>query len=182
MNIKKSDSEGFGKKELKFVDSLDKVFRQINGALCPLLELIAVIMVGIAILGALIHVIPHYLEIFTGPFGTEELMHFLEGVLTIVIGIEFMQMLCNPSTENVIEIVTFLVARHMIVHQTSPIEDLFSTLSIALMVFMKWFIRYRKRRAELEDREFEARIRNMQLDADEKELDLEAQESEMKEV
>ncbi len=63
---------------------------------------------------------------------------YLDAVFNVVIGIEFMKMLCKPSSANIIEVLIFLIARHMIVTSTTPLEDLLSVLSIGVGIeFMK---------------------------------------------
>ncbi|MCR4746223.1 MAG: hypothetical protein K5894_13465, partial [Lachnospiraceae bacterium] len=58
--------------------------------------------------------------------------------------IEFFKMLCHPTSENVLETIIFLVARHMIINQTTPIEDFVSVIGIILLVVAKRFLRVSK--------------------------------------
>lgn len=62
---------------------------------------------------------------------------FLDAVFEIVISIEFLKMLCQPSADTVLEVLIFLVSRHMIIGETSPFEDLISIVSIALLFGIK---------------------------------------------
>lgn len=66
---------------------------------------------------------------------------FLDAVFEIVISIEFLKMLCQPSADTVLEVLIFLVSRHMIIGETSPFEDLTSIVSIALLFAIKKYIR-----------------------------------------
>ena len=59
----------------------------------------------------------------------------------LVIGIEFLGMLCRPSSENVIEVLIFLVARHMIVGDTTPYQDFVSVISVALLCVVRRYLR-----------------------------------------
>ena len=59
----------------------------------------------------------------------------------LVIGIEFLEMLCRPSSENVIEVLIFLVARHMIVGDTTPYQDFVSVISVALLCVVRRYLR-----------------------------------------
>ena len=66
---------------------------------------------------------------------------FLDAVFEIVISIEFLKMLCQPSADTVLEVLIFLVSRHMIIGETSAYEDLVSIISIALLFAIKKYIR-----------------------------------------
>lgn len=65
---------------------------------------------------------------------------YLGRVFTIVIGIEFLEMLCRPSLNNVMQVLIFLVARHMIVGNNTPYEDFVSVVSVALLFILYKFV------------------------------------------
>lgn len=71
---------------------------------------------------------------------TFALKEYLEKILNIVIGIEFVEMLCRPSSDNVMEVLIFLVARHMIVGDTTPFDDFVSVISIALLCILRKYL------------------------------------------
>ena len=66
---------------------------------------------------------------------------YLEQIFLLVIGIEFWVMLCRPNSENVIEILIFLVARHMIVGDTTPYEDFVSVVSVVILCIVRRYLR-----------------------------------------
>ena len=66
---------------------------------------------------------------------------YLEQIFLLVIGIEFLVMLCRPRSENVIEILIFLVARHMIVGDTTPYEDFVSVVSVVILCIVRRYLR-----------------------------------------
>ena len=66
---------------------------------------------------------------------------YMEEIFMLVIGIEFLVMLCRPNSENVIEVLLFLVARHMIVGDTTPYEDFVSVVSVALLCVVRRYLR-----------------------------------------
>ena len=72
---------------------------------------------------------------------------YLEQIFMLVIGVEFIEMLCRPNSENVIEVLIFLVARHMIVGETSPYHDFVSVISIALLCIVRRCLREDKERS-----------------------------------
>ncbi|MCM1386712.1 MAG: phosphate-starvation-inducible PsiE family protein [Bacillus sp. (in: Bacteria)] len=65
---------------------------------------------------------------------------YLEDIFVIVIGLEFLQMLCRPNSDNIMEVLIFLVARHMIVSETTPYEDFVSVISIILLCVLRRYL------------------------------------------
>lgn len=109
--------------------------------ICRILELVVAVFVLIGIITAIISLLKDDIRIF------EELMndmttfrHYLEKIFVLVIGIEFLEMLCHPNSDNVIQVLIFLVARHMIVGETSPFEDFVSVLSIAVLFVLRKYM------------------------------------------
>lgn len=112
---------------------------------CELIELIAAVLVSIGIILSIISLLKdftifqHLLE------DTAAFREYLERIFIIVIGIEFVGMLCRPSSDNVLEVLIFLVARHMIVGETSPYEDFVSVISIALLCLLRRYLRNKEK-------------------------------------
>lgn len=100
---------------------------------CDVLEIIIAICVGIALVVSTIVFLPKMVGSMTAGGSTEQFLVFLAQVFNLVVGIEFMKLLCKPSTDNVIEIVIFLVARHMIMASDSALDIFLSVLSIAIL-------------------------------------------------
>lgn len=75
---------------------------------------------------------------------------FLEEVFVIVIGIEFLQMLCRPNSDNVMEVLIFLVARHMILGDTTPFEDFISVVSVGLLCALRRYLHVTRKKEEAE--------------------------------
>lgn len=109
--------------------------------ICRMLELVVAVFVLVGILMAIISLLKDDIKIF------EELLsdisvfrHYLEKIFVLVIGIEFLEMLCHPNPDNVIQVLIFLVARHMIVGETTPYEDFVSVLSIAVLFILRKYM------------------------------------------
>lgn len=119
------------------LEKLRKVIQKI----CVLLDLAAALLVLIAILLSIISLVRDvsvFQKLLTDP---SEFKHYLEQIFMLVIGIEFLGMLCRPSSENVIEVLIFLVARHMIVGDTTPYQDFVSVISVALLCVVRRYLR-----------------------------------------
>lgn len=115
--------------------------RKIIQKICGLLDLIAACLVLIAILCSIFSLVRDasvFQRLLTDP---SEFKHYLEQIFMLVIGIEFLGMLCRPSSENVIEVLIFLVARHMIVGDTTPYQDFVSVISVALLCVVRRYLR-----------------------------------------
>ena len=86
------------------------------------------------------------LELLLKSGNTAESLIFLEDMFSLVVGIEFIKMLCRPSADNVIEVLIFLTARHMIVGGSSSLDIFLSVLSVALLYGVRYGLRLMKRR------------------------------------
>lgn len=104
------------------------------------LEIIAAAFMCVAVVIAFIKMIPVVQQFWNGKSLSSDFNHFIENMFTVVIGIEFLKMLCRPDADNVLETLIFLVARHMIVTDTTPVQDLVSTISILMLLVMKKII------------------------------------------
>lgn len=119
---------------------LDRIRRIIQKA-CVLLEVLIAILVMAAILLSMISIVRDVSVFQRLLTDTSEFKHYLEQIFMLVIGIEFLGMLCRPNSKNVIEVLIFLVARHMIVGDTSSYQDFVSVISIALLCVLRRFLR-----------------------------------------
>ena len=90
------------------------------------------------------HIITFYTLLKDVSGTLSSVLEYLDAIFNVVIGIEFMKMLCRPSSSNIIEVLTFLIARHMIVQETTPLEDLLSVLSIGILFFFRRFMQRTK--------------------------------------
>lgn len=112
--------------------------------LCYLLELIAAIFVFIGIAISFISLLPAIGEYWSVRADAAAFTEFLEKIMTVIIGVEFLKMLCRPNSDNIIETLIFVVARHMIINTTTPMEDLISTVSIVLLCIMRRYLKVAK--------------------------------------
>ncbi|MDE6912427.1 MAG: hypothetical protein K2P35_01855 [Lachnospiraceae bacterium] len=117
---------------------------------CRILELALAVLVMIGIVLALLSFFKDGV-IFIELLGNIDMFQqYLDRIFIIVIGIEFLQMLFRPSSDNVIEVIIFLVARHMIVGSTTPYEDFVSVLSIAVLCIVRQYLRGTKKGKDME--------------------------------
>lgn len=60
---------------------------------------------------------------------TEFFSTFLSQALSLVVGVEFVKMLCQHSAQTVVEVLMFATARQMVVEHLGPAETLLGVLS-----------------------------------------------------
>ncbi len=108
---------------------------------CKILELMVAVLVMIGILFALVSFFKDGIVFRELLEDIDTFQQYLDKIFMIVIGIEFLQMLFRPSSDNVIEVLVFLVARHMIVVDTTPYEDFVSVISIAVLCVVRQYLR-----------------------------------------
>jgi len=104
------------------------------------LELAAAALVIILII---CQVVGLAMEMFRDPAvlaDTKQFTHFLEICLNIVVGIEFLKMLCRHNMDAVIEVLLFTLARHLIITQHSMLEGLMCIVSIAILFVVRKFL------------------------------------------
>jgi hypothetical protein len=68
-------------------------------------------------------------------------LEFLDCIFAIVIGIEFVKMLCKPNAENVIEVLIFLISRHMIIQESTAVEDLLAVVSVCILFIVQRYLK-----------------------------------------
>ena len=133
---------------------MEKIKKGIH-RICEVLELLAAGLVLIGILFSAFSLLRQGQTFQQLLQDTSGFIHYLEQVLMLVIGIEFLQMLCRPNADNVMEILIFLVARHMIIGDTSPYEDFVSVISIGLLCVVRRFLHNAKEKEKERERERE---------------------------
>ena len=113
----------------KIIDTLYR-FTHVLELIMGLFVLAAILMEGIA-------VVQEFGIFWTGRMERDAFMEFLELVLNLVVGVEFLKMLLRPSTDTILEVLMFVIARHMVVKTTTSFEDLLSVLSVAVLLLIR---------------------------------------------
>jgi len=65
---------------------------------------------------------------------SEGLGHFLHQVLTIVVGLEFVELLLHVTPENVLEVMIMAIARHFVVGNCSALEIILNVVAVILCI------------------------------------------------
>ena len=105
------------------------------------LEIVINVILIIAVIIAIISLWDPLLEFINNRDSVHAFLHFLEYVLNILIGIEFFKMLCNPDMDTVLDVVIFVIVRHMVVIDTCAMENLLTIIGIAIVFVIKKYLR-----------------------------------------
>lgn len=76
----------------------------------------------------------NFLRLFLLP---EQLTNYLSLVATIVLSIEFTKMLCTHSLDSVVEVLSMAIAREIIAHETTAVENLLGVVAIAILFIVR---------------------------------------------
>lgn len=122
-----------------------KQFRQALVHFTEIIEVLLAVAVAVIVVMDMIGMIPRIVEFWNVKGSAEDFANILSSVLGIIVGTEFINMLLKPSLSNVTEVLIFLIARHIIVAEATPIDNLISVISIAILFILE-FIMARHRR------------------------------------
>lgn len=111
---------------------------------CDIMELCIALAVGVGLVVSVILYIPLGVKLLTSSSDTAPFLLFLEDMFSFIVGVEFIKMLCKPSAENVIEVLVFLVARHLILGTNSAVDILLSVVAVALLYGTRLLLRHFK--------------------------------------
>jgi len=117
----------FGNKILKIAD---------------ILELVISILLSICIGVSIIFLIIDSKSILLNKNDITVFNTFLAAVFNLVIGIEFVKMLCKHTPATVIEVLLFAIARKLIVEHTSALDNLIGIVSIGILFAIRKYLFY----------------------------------------
>ena len=143
-NIPHSDDpkvQAYIEKITKRDSTVDHLFRR---ALHYIERIIAVVTI-VALLAAL--GLELY-EMFTDISYFHDVNHLLHNLLTIVVGLEFVRMLIDTTPNNILEVLTVAITRHVILSHENPWSNVASIACIAALFAIR---RYLIRRSELKE-------------------------------
>ncbi len=74
---------------------------------------------------------------------------FLNTAFSLVIGVEMIRMTCEHSAENVFEVLTFAIARQIVIDHTYSIDNVYGIIAISLLFATRkyLFIRRQEKKA-----------------------------------
>lgn len=99
------------------------------------LEMIVAVLIAIGVAIGLIDLIKYFHQIFvTDPASSYELFNdFLGYALVLIVGIELILMIIYHSTDAILELVLFVIARKMLIYSHTMLDLVLGTLSLAIV-------------------------------------------------
>lgn len=104
------------------------------------IEIILSIIILLVIALAGIRLIHEVLNTSILSMDTEFFNSFLSQALSLVVGVEFVKMLCQHSALTVVEVLMFATARHMVVQHLTLTETLIGVISIAILFAIRKYL------------------------------------------
>lgn len=97
-----------------------------------------VILIVIALAG--IRLVLNITEVSVLNMDTDFFTEFLAHGLSLVVGVEFVKMLCLHSTQAVVEVLMFATARQMVVEHMEPMQTLIGVIAIAVLFAIRKYL------------------------------------------
>ena len=110
--------------------------------IADILEIIIGILLAISIGILVIYLIGDIKSVAVGHANLEVFNNYLANAFNLVIGIEFIKMLCKHTPQTVIEVLLFAIARQLIVEHTSTLENLIGIISIGILFATRKYLFY----------------------------------------
>ena len=115
-------------------------------------EIIVSIIITIVILFMIYNLISSALGSDLFKMTSDEFSNFLSSALTLVVGLEFIKLLCQHTSENLIEVLMFAISRQMVVEHLNTFQMLLGVISIfILLAARKYLTDYREKKNKLKE-------------------------------
>ncbi|MCD8330613.1 MAG: phosphate-starvation-inducible PsiE family protein [Lachnospiraceae bacterium] len=104
------------------------------------LELCVSAILLLSIIVALVSLLGDLAQFTLAGGNADDFQTFLGNMFTVVIGIEFLKMLCSYNVDSVIEVILFTVARQLVLNHTAAFELLLSVIAIAILFVVRKYL------------------------------------------
>lgn len=109
-----------------------------------LVEVIEIIIAVITLCAMVYLLFTEVAKIFDYDFAVNEHLadtkHFLESILGIVIGLEFVSMLVDFTPANILEVLVLAISRHVIINHSDPVSTIVCVVCIAGLFAIRRFL------------------------------------------
>ena len=106
------------------------------------------VIAAITICVLLVSLALEFVRMFTTAGYWEDIHLYLENILTIVVGLEFVRMLIDTTPANILEVLTVAITRHVILTHDDPWSNIACIACIAGLFAIRRFL---VRRSELKE-------------------------------
>lgn len=114
-----------------------KKLRNMMDHVSEVLEVLLSVIIIVVVVIAMFFLKTPFLEYIANPNADGALLTFITYILNIVICVELFKVLCSPGTETVLDVMMFVIVRHMIVHDTTAVENLLTIIGVAIIIIIK---------------------------------------------
>jgi len=127
--------ETIEKMEMTPKDRIHEALNVMAGVLETLVGISLLVALCISVIGLAVSI--HPMELVKDP---TVFSSFLSTAATLVIGMEFVKLLCNHTLGSVLEVMLLVIARQMIVEHTSPLENLLAVIAVAMLYGIRKYL------------------------------------------
>lgn len=114
--------------------------RNVMSVATEIIEVVLGIMLTLAVAFCAIQMIPELFHLHVSIERIDVFREYLEAIFTLVIGVEALRMIYKHSPGSAIEVLLYAIARELIVKETTPLENLLSIISIAILFAVRKFL------------------------------------------
>lgn len=104
------------------------------------LEVIIAIVLVLAIIVSIVPVLKSVVKLYGEGGNLDSFSTILNQLFTLIIGIEFLKMICRYNVDSVIEVILFALARQLVVIHSTPLENLLTIVSIAILFVIRKYL------------------------------------------
>lgn len=120
--------------------NIRKRFNEVIYHIARYTEIVLSVVILIVIALAGISLIHQMIKISIWNMDIEFFTEFLSNALSLVVGVEFIKMLCRHSAQNVVEVLLFATARQMVVEHLQTWQTLVGVAAIALLFAIRKYL------------------------------------------
>ncbi len=117
-----------------------KKVRDVMFEFCHILEIAISVIIGIAAVILCVRLFWQMINSTVFGSGDEVLTEVLDGAMTLAIGVELIKMLCKHTSETIVEVLMFAIAKQLVVMHTTPLENLLTVATIAGLFAIRKFL------------------------------------------
>lgn len=145
------------KKEVNHV--IRKRFNDIIYNIARYTEILLSVVILVVIAFAGIRLVCDVAETSIMQMGADFFTDFLSKGLSLVVGVEFVKMLCRHSSQTVVEVLVFATARQMVVEHLKTWQTLIGVVAIAILFAIRKYLM-----TEVDDMDYRVKNKNREDD------------------
>ncbi|MEG1594959.1 MAG: phosphate-starvation-inducible PsiE family protein [Lachnospiraceae bacterium] len=105
-----------------------------------ILEIVVGVILIAAILISIVPLISGVIGLYRSGGNVNAFQTVLGQMFNVIIGIEFLKMICRYNMDSVIEVLLFTLARQMVIEHGTPVGNLLTIIAIAVMFVIRKFL------------------------------------------